>query len=114
MFIGQNEKKTSWDRGLAIFSIIELNVVSESWRADNSSSDCFVFVLMTHGMPGNFYCGTDSQVHINDLLSDFKNGSCPDPLHGKPKLFFLQVSGSSSFVSKFEAEFVQLTHIHAF
>ena len=58
----------------------------------NAHSDCFVFILMTHGMHDNFYCGSDGQVNLNDLLAMFLEGNCPESLKGKPKLFFIQVS----------------------
>ncbi len=71
-------------------------------RKDYTDSDCFLFILSTHGRfegtlkPGavpaiyDVVEATDRQLPLPMLLDNFKASRCPS-LAGKPKLFFIQV-----------------------
>lgn len=66
--------------------------VSPVSKEDHSSSASFVCVLLSHGNEGVIY-GTDGFERLENLTKHFKGDRCKT-LVGKPKLFFIQVSGS--------------------
>lgn len=80
-----------------IFIINKISIILQSHffpfsagKLDHSNYDCFVFIVLSHGVDGLIY-GTDSTVSVETLTRPFRGDRCRS-LAGKPKLFFFQVS----------------------
>lgn len=58
-------------------------------RADHSTADCLMVVVMSHGEPGHLH-SRDTIYQTQELWLRFTGDKCPT-LVGKPKLFFIQV-----------------------
>jgi len=80
-------------RSLIKFTITQLLVLASD--EDHSQRDCFVCVILSHGLDGRVF-GIDGTVTTNQILNPFKGDRCPS-LVGKPKLFFIQVFGLPLF-----------------
>ena len=68
-----------------MFEIRLLTVAEE----DHSDADCFVCVILSHGVDGYIY-GYNGRVTLDSIFKNFKGDACPS-LAGKPELFFVQV-----------------------
>ena len=62
---------------------------------DYRDCDCFVVVILSHGMDDGVIYGTDDGTSIDKLTESLER--CPS-LAGKPKLFFIQVSSLSCYL----------------
>ncbi|OWF38497.1 caspase-3-like [Mizuhopecten yessoensis] len=70
---------------------------SSTWQ-HHEESDCFVFVVLSHGCTSGIY-GTDGNVvHVDNIVKNFNNENCPK-LTGKPKIFLFQACRSSSEIN---------------
>ena len=58
-------------------------------KRDHSQSDCFVFILLSHGDERDIIYGVDQPLNISHLTEPFKRTS--NTLMGKPKIFLFQV-----------------------
>ena len=81
-------------------------VLRESQNLDHSDSDCFMFVISTHGleMPNPrvkgkldhvIVCADDQLIYTSNILDLFSDRNCPT-LKNKPKLFFIQACRGKS------------------
>lgn len=73
-------------------------------KEDHTANDCLVFFVMTHGYIDSIYA-KDERYHVDFLWKRFSDDKCPS-LAGKPKLFFIQVSG------KFEIFYFTKLNVH--
>lgn len=74
------------------FCFCVLHVFVSVSEEDHSDSSCFACILLSHGEEGMIY-GTDGAMPIKSMTSLFRGDMCKS-LVGKPKLFFIQVSGA--------------------
>ena len=66
-------------------------ILEETRNEDHSDADCIFVAVMTHGDLGTL-CASDKRYNANMIWSNFTADKCKS-LVGKPKLFFIQVSG---------------------
>nr|AFN02465.1 caspase-8 [Ciona savignyi] len=64
-------------------------VIQEYTKKDHSSKDCFVCVVMSHGLAGCVYGVDGLSVSTSKISKSFRPDNCPS-LIGKPKIFFFQ------------------------
>ncbi|XP_074648164.1 caspase-7-like [Tubulanus polymorphus] len=69
---------------------------------DHTDSDCFVCVILSHGIEGRVY-GVDGSLSIETLVAPFKGDRCAS-LVGKPKLFFIQACRGTKFMHSVEVD----------
>ena len=85
-----------------------ITVLRESQNLDHSDSDCFMFVISTHGleMPNPrvkgkldhvIVCADDQLIYTSNILDLFSERNCPT-LKNKPKLFFIQACRGKSVI----------------
>ena len=68
----------------------EMQMACEDFAAkDHSEYDAFVCIIMSHGNRDQIQGVNGKNIALENLMSDFKAGSCPS-LAGKPKLFIVQ------------------------
>lgn len=58
-------------------------------KKDHSQSDCFIFVMLSHGDERDIIYGSDQALTISALTEPFKRSA--NSLLGKPKIFIFQV-----------------------
>ncbi|XP_028399666.1 caspase-3-like isoform X2 [Dendronephthya gigantea] len=62
-----------------------MNIFDHYASMDQSSYDCIICAILTHGEEGLIY-STDGKIMLKELTTKFRTKN----LHGKPKLFFFQ------------------------
>ena len=67
------------------------DILERTRKEDHSDADCIFVAVMTHGHLGKL-CASDKAYDRNLIWSGFTADKCKS-LVGKPKLFFIQVSG---------------------
>ncbi|XP_077511076.1 caspase-2-like isoform X2 [Amblyomma americanum] len=66
-------------------------------QCDDSTDDCLVAVLMSHGEENCIYGADYEPLHLYyDVYEQFNNDNCPQ-LKGKPKLFFVQACRGENY-----------------
>nr|XP_002122848.1 uncharacterized protein LOC100183123 [Ciona intestinalis] len=64
-------------------------VIQEYTKKDHSDKDCFVCVVMSHGLSGCVYGVDGLSLSTSKISKSFRPGMCSS-LTGKPKIFFFQ------------------------
>lgn len=77
-------------------------------RADHSTADCFVCVILSHGDEGTVYA-VDKAVELDALIQPFKQNRT---LAGKPKLFFVQACRGSSFMEGIDSNPYEINYVN--
>ena len=105
----QNTKQIAAKLGFRIFNSKRcrnltkketIAILREAQNLDHSDSDCFMFVISTHGleMPNPrakgaldhvIVCADDQLIFTSNILDMFSERNCPT-LKNKPKMFFIQ------------------------
>ncbi|PFX29334.1 Caspase-3 [Stylophora pistillata] len=66
-----------------------VDILNETAAKDFSRYDCFLCIILSHGLKDGIY-GTDEEViKIEGITSYFRRDACPS-LEGKPKIFLIQ------------------------
>ncbi|XP_047117736.1 caspase-1-like isoform X2 [Schistocerca piceifrons] len=66
--------------------------------AEEDHVNCVAVAVLSHGGANNVLFAKDQEYHVSDLLEPFSPAQCPR-LVGKPKLFFIQASGTDFSVN---------------
>lgn len=77
-------------------------------RADHSTADCFVCVILSHGDEGTVYA-VDKALELDALIQPFKQNRT---LAGKPKLFFIQACRGSSFMEGIDSNPYEISYVN--
>lgn len=74
-----------------------LILFAEAVEFDHSSSDCIVFIIMTHGDDGDILHAKDGKYNLDKMIcKKFTTDKCHS-LAGKPKLFFIQACKGNDY-----------------
>ena len=63
-------------------------ITASQW--DHSDCDCFGCAILSHGDEGVVH-GKDGKIKLQSLIEPFNYENC-ETLHGKPKIFIIQVT----------------------
>ncbi|XP_027055203.1 caspase-3-like, partial [Pocillopora damicornis] len=66
-----------------------VEILSETAEKDFSRYDCFLCVILSHGLKDGILGIDDEKIKIEAITSNFRRDACPS-LEGKPKIFLIQ------------------------
>ena len=71
-----------------------VEILSETAEKDFSRYDCFLCVILSHGLKDGILGIDDEKIKIEAITSNFRRDACPS-LDGKPKIFLIQACRGS-------------------